>query len=153
MNAPTPVGARVRVQHGTGTVRAYENLHHSGITRSEDAPTCHAYRLMVELDPGHSWPCHSSLYCVWEDEITRLYKPEDMVIEANTIKVEAWQREQTAWVLRTPSGIRITHIPTGVVVEEDGYRSQHKNRDMALATLRAKLLEMKDDFPTEPNPG
>ncbi|HIQ40539.1 MAG TPA: peptide chain release factor 1 [Sulfurivirga caldicuralii] len=46
-------------------------------------------------------------------------------------------------VNKTDSAIRLTHLPTGVVVECQDERSQHKNRARAWALLRAKLAEME----------
>lgn len=45
---------------------------------------------------------------------------------------------------KTESAIRITHIPTGVVVTCQNERSQHKNRDMAMKMLTSKLIEIAE---------
>lgn len=47
-------------------------------------------------------------------------------------------------VNKTESAVRMTHVPTGIVVRCQNERSQHKNRALALKLLKAKLIKLKE---------
>ncbi len=74
-----------------------------------------------------------------DDDIEININPEDLKVDTYRASGAGGQH-----INKTESAIRITHLPTGLVVTCQNERSQHKNRDTAMKMLKSKLVEIAE---------
>lgn len=68
------------------------------------------------------------------------------------LRIDSWPPSASGMHVGMPRGVKIQHKPTGLVVTCDSERSQHKNRDKAMAELIEKLSQLQPNAQVQGRP-
>ena len=123
------VSVEVRGENAFGFLRAERGVHRLvRISPFDASGRRHTSFASVEVVPD-----------IEQEDESIVIRPEDLRVDTFRASGAGGQH-----INKTESAVRLTHLPTGIVVACQSERSQHSNRETAMKMLRGKLAELKE---------
>ena len=134
-SAPSELGGYKEISFSVEGDGAYRMLRHEGGGhRVQRVPETEAQGRI------HTSAATVAVFPEAEPEDDLVIRPEDLRIDTYRSGGAGGQH-----VNKTDSAVRITHLPTGIVVQSDEERSQHQNKEKCMSVLRSKILAAQRD--------
>jgi hypothetical protein len=131
--------AHYKVEHKQNAAKREQAI--AAIRQALEAPVQRC--VLCNYQHGHAIGCKNNPVDI---ALAKLAQPapvqEYVILKPEHVIVETYSTQKGGFMLKPDNGVRLTHKPTGTIVQCDSERSQHRNRDQAWRDLERNLSDL-----------